>query len=435
MRTVVVVGLILALICVCGASVFAVAQGFQLVEDSGVRIRLFENRTVSAEGLEEKTLQTSGPVTLEVTNDFGFVNVSAVEGSQVRIKAEKTAWGGSQEDAEAALTELKVIVEQKGDKISIRVEQPAEMQALSIGPGSGSVDFSIEVPFETEVDLTAVRGDVNLEGTTGEAKLRSSFGSVVIKNVIGPVGVDTDGGSIEAEYLDAGTEAIGLHSQYGEIDARALKGGEVSITGANGQKTLQDIQASKSLYMHSEFGAIKLTGGQVGQLDVTSNNGSTTIEGLRVRGEAKISAMFGDVSLTNVDAEAYTLESQNGKIYIDGASGKVTIDSQFGEIEVLNAENVSATFNAINGGITFNGSLGEGPHVFESEYGNISMTLPEDTAVDIDLQTEFGSISSEFEMTIKGQIEEKHWQGKINGGGAELTVSTNNGNIELTISQ
>lgn len=38
----------------------------------------------------------------------------------------------------------------------------------------------------------------------------------------GLASMDTAGG-IKAENLDAGTEAISLHSQYGEIDARGLK--------------------------------------------------------------------------------------------------------------------------------------------------------------------------------------------------------------------
>lgn len=433
MKNLIVFVLILALICVCGASIFAMAQGWRMVEDSGVRVRLFENRTVSAKATEEKTLDVDGPASLTLTNDFGFVTVKAVEGNQVHITADKTVWGGSQEKAEAALADLKVIVEQKGDKINVRVEQPAEMQALSIGPGSGSVDFTIEVPVETEVDLTAISGDVSLDGTTGEVKLSSSFGTVTVNNVSGPVSVDSNSGSIEAENLDAGTDAISLRSEFGEIDARELKGSEISTSAQSGQVTVRDIQASKSAYLHSEFGTIQLTGGQTGSLEVSSNNGSISIDGLRVRGEVNVSSQFGDISLKNVDGEVYTIESQNGKIFVDGARGKVSIKSQFGEIEVLKAENVTATINAVNGSIIFEGSLGDGPHVFGSEYGSIHLTLPEDSALDFDLQTEFGSITSEFEMTVKGQIEEKHWQGRINDGGAELTVSTNNGSIELKI--
>jgi hypothetical protein len=51
------------------------------------------------------------------------------------------------------------------------------------------------------------------------------------------------------------------------------------------------------------------------------------------------------------------------------------------------------------------------------------------------LQTEFGKITSDFEVTISGKLEEKHWTGKINGGGDELTVKNNNGNITLQISK
>ncbi|MDX9991103.1 MAG: DUF4097 family beta strand repeat-containing protein [Anaerolineales bacterium] len=434
MKNIVAVMLILALICICAASVFALVQGWQMLEASGVRMRLFENQTVSAEATEEKTLQVEGPLSLTVTNGFGFVTVKAVAGSVLRITAEKTAWGGSQADAEAALADLKVIVEQKGEKIGVRIEQPAEVRAFSIGPGSGSVNFTIEVPLETSVDLNATNGDLSLEGTSGEAKLKSSFGSVAVKNVTGLASMDTAGG-IKAENLDAGTEAISLHSQYGEIDARGLKGGDISIYSGSGQMTLRDIQASQGLALQSQFGAIKLTGGQSGPMTVDSNNGSITIEGLRVRGEVKVTSQFGDISLNNVKAEAYMIESQNGRILVDGAAGRVSVASQFGEIKLLKAVNVTAKLTAVNGGITFEGSLGDGPHVFESEYGSINLTLPEESALDFDLKTEFGSITSEFAMTVKGKIEEKHWQGKINGGGPELTVHTNNGNITLTISQ
>ena len=433
MKNIVAGILILALICICVASVFALSQGWQMIENSGVRIRLFENRSISAKATEEKTLQTEGPISLTVTNDFGFVTVKAVEGSAVHITAEKTAWGGSQEDAEAALAEMKVTIEQKGDKITVSMFQPAEMQAFSIGPGSGSVNFTIEVPLETSVDLSAISGDVSLDGTTGEAKLRSSFGSVTVKNVTGPLNAESNSGGIEAENLNAGADAVSLHSEFGEIDARGLKGGQVSITSQSGQITVRDIQASKELTIESQFGAIKLTGGQTGPATVDSNNGSVTIEGLRVRGEIKVTSQFGDISLGKVEAEAYTIESQNGRIVVDGATGKVSVSSQFGEIKLLNAVNVTANLTAVNGGITFAGSLGDGPHVFTSDYGGIRLTLPEDSALDFDLQTEFGSIASEFEMTVKGKIEEKHWQGRINGGGAELTVNTNNGNIELNI--
>ncbi len=68
-----------------------------------------------------------------------------------------------------------------------------------------------------------------------------------------------------------------------------------------------------------------------------------------------------------------------------------------------------------------------------SEFGELKLSLPAETALQADLQTEFGEIKSDFDLTlaVKGEVDQKHLQGKINGGGPLLTVKTNNGNILL----
>jgi hypothetical protein len=38
-------------------------------------------------------------------------------------------------------------------------------------------------------------------------------------------------------------------------------------------------------------------------------------------------------------------------------------------------------------------------------------------------------------LTISGEIDEKHWTGTINGGGAQLKVTTQNGNIIIQTSK
>jgi len=54
----------------------------------------------------------------------------------------------------------------------------------------------------------------------------------------------------------------------------------------------------------------------------------------------------------------------------------------------------------------------------------------------VDLETGMGKISSDFDISVSaGKTDEQHLIGKINGGGAQLTVHNNNGNITLQISQ
>ncbi|MFZ5879888.1 MAG: DUF4097 family beta strand repeat-containing protein, partial [Chloroflexota bacterium] len=63
----------------------------------------------------------------------------------------------------------------------------------------------------------------------------------------------------------------------------------------------------------------------------------------------------------------------------------------------------------------------------------ISLSLPADTAVDVDLQTEFGNITSDIPVTVilSGEVEKSHQVGTMNGGGPELKVSTQSGNITI----
>jgi DUF4097 and DUF4098 domain-containing protein YvlB len=132
-----------------------------------------------------------------------------------------------------------------------------------------------------------------------------------------------------------------------------------------------------------------------------------------------------------VDAGGFDLATENGKIRLDGATGKIKAHSNFGTVEVLNAPEATIDLSSNNGGVTFSGSLGAGPHVLSSEFGNIELTLPAASALDADFQTDFGKITSDFGVTLvlQGEVDSRHLQGEINGGGEKLTVKTNNGNI------
>jgi DUF4097 and DUF4098 domain-containing protein YvlB len=198
---------------------------------------------------------------------------------------------------------------------------------------------------------------------------------------------------------------------------------------------LSGLNARVLLQVSSDFGGIKVNDSQADVADVKSNNGAVELENLDVEGKITVRSDFGDLTLTKVDANAYDLNTQNGKISVDGARGAVKAHSDFGELEVLNAENVTLDLSSNNGGVTFSGSLAEGPHSVTSEFGNIKLTLPAETGLNVDIQTEFGKITSDFEITVSGELNENHWKGKFNGGGEDLTIKTQNGNITLQSSK
>lgn len=422
--------LIVALIGLCSASIFATWQGVLMAQDNGVRFRGFNVNRISAKATEEKTLNVSGPTSLKVANSFGNITVETGTDDKVVVKAEKTAWGSTDADAQAGLKDLKVVITQDGNNISISVEQPAVIDALHIGPGIGSVKFTISVPQETTATLHSSNGDVSLEGTTGSADVQSDFGDVTITDVNGEVLGKSNNGKITARELVSEAK-ITLSSDFGSIKLEDATGSDVSASSANGQIDLTEVNADGLLKASSQFGSIHVGGSQAQTADVRSSNGSIRLENLDVEGSITVKSNFGGLTLSKVNARSYDLDTQNGRITVTGAQNEIKAHSSFGSIEVLDAENATLNLSSNNGKVTFSGSLGSGPHILKSNFGNIEVTLPANSALDIDMQTDFGKITSDFAIAISGKIDNQDWDGTINGGGAQLSVETNNGNISL----
>ncbi len=79
--------------------------------------------------------------------------------------------------------------------------------------------------------------------------------------------------------------------------------------------------------------------------------------------------------------------------------------------------------------------IGESPPdmVFTSVSGDITLLLPENVSAEIDIRTTSGRISSEFGITVEGQIEleQRRLRGIIGDGGIGITLKTTSGDILL----
>jgi len=422
--------LIVALISLCSASVFATWQGISLAKGGGARWGGFSVNKALAKENEEKTLRVTGPVDLKIESSYGDITVETGSDGEVAVQAEKTMFGATEAEAKERLKDLQVVIEQDGNKISLSVQQPPEVDALRIGPGQGSVKFTLRVPKETAVILHSSLGDVSLDGTTGDADVQSDFGTLTITNVTGEVFAKSNNGKVTGENL-AAEKKITLSSDFGAINLSQVSSAEVTISTSNGQIDLTDVEASGLLKTTSQFGSIHVGDSQAGTAEIRTSNGAIRLENVDVDGKVAVKSSFGSLTLTQVEAGSYDLDTQNGKIILEGGQNAIKAHSSFGSIEVLDAENATLDLSSNNGKLVFSGSLGDGPHKLKSNFGNIELTLPGDSALDIDMETDFGKIVSDFAITISGKIDNKHWNGTVNGGGEELVVETNNGNISL----
>jgi hypothetical protein len=59
------------------------------------------------------------------------------------------------------------------------------------------------------------------------------------------------------------------------------------------------------------------------------------------------------------------------------------------------------------------------------------LSVPENFAADVSLHTGDGHITLDMPLTVQGRYDSSNVQGKLNGGGASLTIHTGDGSIRL----
>jgi hypothetical protein len=364
--------------------------------DLRFRFGNFRVETVTAQATDEQRFSVNEPATLVVEDDIGEITVTAGDTDEIVVTVQKTAWGANQAEAEAKRDAIQVSVTQQGDTVRAVYRQPQEVVVFGASDNV-KVDFTITVPRETVVSVTSSVGRVSLTGTTGDAELQADFGRVTVTNVTGALTARSNSGEVTATGIQAGEGAINLRSDFGSVTLKESVAGEVTLNSNSGKLELTDIAATGK---------------------VTANTD------------------FGSVTVTNVSGKAYDLHSNSGTITAEGVSGALKAHTDFGGIEITEALTVTLDLRTNSGGIDFSGSLGDGPHAVHTDFGAITLKLPEGTALDVDLRTDFGKIKSAFPVTISGNLgeaESTHFTGPINGGGDTLEVSTNSGNIALEI--
>jgi len=431
-RPIVIVLLTIALTFVClgiGAVIFFAANGGFPTNNP------FDNRNISSQLEESKTLKVDAekPVTLTVTDDAGDITVTGAEVDTVQVKIVKTAYDSTQARADEEVKGIQYTITQTDNTINIKYSLP---KSMNFNNRVNTVDFIVTVPSETQVTVDT-NGDVAVSDIQGNTDLTTDFGSLNVENVKGSLSMDTNNGDIDAKSVNASGKDIKVDSSFGNINMEQITSRNVTVTSTNGRLTFINVRATGEVYTKSSFGDITYENGSSSSLQLESTNGKIKIIKFDVKQGLEIKNSFGDIRLTDVAASSYDLNSNNGDITIDGVSGKFKAKTEFGDIEIINAQSAILDLDTNNGSIEFNGSLGEGSHMVKSEFGSVDLTLPADVKLNVDLSTEFGKIKSDLPVTVTltetSGSNSNHDQivGTINGGGDQLTVDTNNGNVTI----
>ncbi len=386
--------------------------------------------TVTATSEETKTLDVENPVKLKVLNEHGDVSVMGADVEIITVDVVKTGFGSTQKQADNSLSNIKYEFSQTGDIVNLTYKFPGNKRRVD-----EQVDFIITVPFETKVEVDASLGEVTVSDIQGEVNLGNEFGNIIVDKVNGALEVRSNSGQIDVTSVKAGLKDIDVHSGFGTVTLKQVSGANITIGSNSGELELENIRATKNMILSTDFGDLDFMTGSAGSLEAKTNSGSINLTAVTVTSELILRDEFGDITLQQVKADSYDVESNSGSITVDGVKGKVRAHTGFGNIDILNAEDVTIDLDTNSGAIDFSGSLGDGPHTVHSDFGNIELNIPTDSALTIDMETQFGKITSDIPITVTltGDIKQSQQTGTINGGGAEMKVDTNSGNISIKV--
>lgn len=147
-------------------------------------------------------------------------------------------------------------------------------------------------------------------------------------------------------------------------------------------------------------------------LAVRTGDGNIVLTG--VKGEMHLSTGDGHIDATGLD----------GRFVASTGDGHIRIEGRFELLDLRTGDgNVEAR--------ALPGSKMAGSWSVHTGDGNVALRLPEGFQADLDAHTSDGRISLELPVVVSGSISKSNLRGKINGGGALLTVRTGDGSIRL----
>jgi len=424
----------------------------------------------------QKSVPLAAGRTLRVEHSQGSIAIHTHGKADVEVHAAIKCSSERATDARAICDRIQVFVDETGSGVSVRTDVPNGNSFPWLHSFSWSVDIDIAMPDTAPLDLrnqfgsvsvtdlhaTAnivdSNGRVSFTGGRGRQRIETSFGDVELVRNDGDVTIVNSNGRVTASDV---TGALDVRDNFGEVKITNI-GKRLDVNAGNGAVTVAGVGGPAAI--SDSFGKVTV---RDAKSDVNVRNANGELEITAVTGTADLRTTFGAIRFSRVGKGA-TVHAENSQVTGDTVDGPVTIDTTFGAIDLhgvkggarLTAQNGSIRASDIGGevyaktsfgGVTIedvaqpitvensNGSITVRakaanqcrPISLSTTFGPIKVSLPSGQGYDVGARTSFGQISTGPPITITGQAGNESISGKIAGGGCQLKLVDQNGNIDI----
>jgi DUF4097 and DUF4098 domain-containing protein YvlB len=310
---------------------------------------------------------------IQIDNPRGDISVTGSEGTSIEVQGHEVAFADSDSAAKNIWNAEAAHLAVSGSSVLVSSE----------GDQKGRLNLTLTVPHSAKVTINAGHGDVTAAGLGAGIDLSVAHGDAHLNAVTGPV---------EA-HLAKGKHDFSAH----EIT------GDVTIDGDSNDLTLSEVKGRITtngeifgqVHIESVSGPVKLHT-SVTDLETAQLPGDLTMDSddLRVSeavGAVHVTTHAKDVDLNQIYGDSY-VQDRDGRISVEPA-GSYHIDAR-------------------------------------NDKGDVEITLPPNASGTVSGHTRNGDIETEYGLTVTGD-EDKTVNGHIGGGGPEIYLSSDNGDLGI----
>ena len=165
------------------------------------------------------------------------------------------------------------------------------------------------------------------------------------------------------------------------------------------------------------------------RLKVATGNGEVSVE----RAGSDVQASTGNGRVRVVETEGQVrVSTGNGDVEVRNAKSRVDVSTGNGDVDVVTVEGpVEVSSGNGNIDVRMSALRARDDMRFTTGSGNVLLTLPANYNGELEASTGNGSIRSDFDLKIKGQLNPRRIRATIGDGGPMLRMSTGNGEFHL----
>jgi hypothetical protein len=256
-----------------------------------------------------------------------------------------------------------------------------------------------------------------------------SGGQFTVRNFNGPIDVrPATGNTVElrAEKRPRG----GANASDVAFEVRTSSNGDVSICSTQNEDSCEGDHRDDDGWRHRQVTvAMTVLLPRGVRLKLATGNGAVSVE----RAGSDVQAATGNGRVRIAETEgAVSVSTGNGDVEVRNAKARVHVSTGNGNVDVVTVEG-PVEVSSGNGDIDVRMSAlrAKEDMAFHTGSGDVHLTLPANYNGELDASTGNGSIRSDFDLKIKGQLSPRHIRATIGDGGPMLRMSTGNGEFEI----